>query len=347
MDITLESVHFSYPGSSREVIKNMSMSIRQGQLVAITGPPAVGFKTLTSLLASELLPDSGTVFVPPYLRVLRVAIQPVLWDGPLAMSVFFGLLGDERDIRIDDLKKLGSAEVERGLRICRRLNIPEHLLQLIREDVCGTAKKALQPSGTTGSLIRSMRVSDVAFHRISSSISASARAKIQLACALISDPPVLVLDRPLQALTIDDAFGVMECLREYVENRGLEKSRAHRHGRRPRTCIITSNSPTLMAGADEVFTIGDDGSLQPREDVGSLAHETEQLVHDREEAILSAKSRRPSKPSRVNAAGASPATRSFSFRRPETGAAVSPRASSDATAPPDRAPSRAHEPPTI
>lgn len=80
MEITLENVRFCYDG--KPIIKNLSMTIRQGQLVAITGPPSIGCKTLMRLLAGELLPDSGDLFVPPHLSALRVAIKPILGTGP-------------------------------------------------------------------------------------------------------------------------------------------------------------------------------------------------------------------------------------------------------------------------
>jgi ABC-type multidrug transport system ATPase subunit len=279
MEITFENVRFCYD-DGKPVISGLSMTIGQGQLVAITGPPSSGTKTLTRLLAGELLPDSGNLFVPTHLRLLRVAIKPILWDGPLALSVFYGLLGTHQCTRLEDYRNLQAAEIERGLRICRRLNIPEHLVNEIRDDITGAADEHEVDR----------HQSELKNHKVVSSIPASSRTKIQIACALISDPPILVLDKPLQSLTIADASRVMECLREFVDNRGLEKNTVHQYGRRPRTCIITSSSPMLLAAADEVLTISEDGSVKPNFDTEALMGETEKLIHDKEADVVRGKS---------------------------------------------------------
>jgi len=286
VDITVENVKFCYSGASSPIdwgTQGMSMRIGQGQLVAITGAPVFGSKTLTRLLAGELLPTEGHVFVPPHLRVLRVAIRPVLWDGPLAMNLFWGLMpqqGYTGLMRLEGYRKLPDGEIQRGLQICRRLDVPEHLIQKIQDDVCGS------PGDAAADASEAKQNSEL----LLASIPASARCKIQLACALICDPAVLVLDRPFQSLTVADASRVMECLREYVDRKGLERDEAHLRGRRPRTCILTSNSSMLLAGADEVFNVGEDHTIQVTSNTENLLGEAGKMIQNEEEHVVRCKS---------------------------------------------------------
>jgi len=164
---------------------------------------------------------------------------------------------------------------------------------MIRDDASGSdagmVSVGLRSCESDESFHKDVRAEELNNHKIVSSVPASVRTKIQIACALICDPPVLVLDKPLQFLAIDDATRVMECLREYVDNSGLERSEDHRHGRRPRTCIFTSSSAMFLAVADAVLTIGEDGAVKPTLETEKLVGETEKLIHDKEEGILRAK----------------------------------------------------------
>ena len=60
--IELENVGYSY-GEERPALRNIDMSIRQGQKVAILGPNGAGKSTLFHLLNGLISPESGTVTV--------------------------------------------------------------------------------------------------------------------------------------------------------------------------------------------------------------------------------------------------------------------------------------------
>lgn len=304
LDITLKDVAFSYfAGGELKVspsasaggggIRSITMQIKQGQLIAITGAKsAAGCKTLTRLLAGQLLPqgEKGGVdptctsekglFVSPHLRVLRVAVKPTLWDGSIAVNVFFGLLVRHGyTMRSSSCRELKDFEIERGLQICRRLRIPDDVIELLRDDLVVKVK-------TVGLGYRKAEVTNTekavyGYRKTLSRISASTRSKIQLACALISDPPVLVLDKPLQYLSMEDAAAVMECLREFVTLKGLEKGDDKEStlnpmlARRPRTVVISTSNKMMLTGADLVVTMNEDGIVSERADVENIANEME------------------------------------------------------------------------
>ncbi len=63
MDITLENVSYFYPGSEREALKNINLTIKSGTMMALVGESGSGKSTLLRLLNALRAPTSGRVLV--------------------------------------------------------------------------------------------------------------------------------------------------------------------------------------------------------------------------------------------------------------------------------------------
>jgi len=63
LEITLEGVGFTYPGTTREVLENINMHIPAGKAVAVVGDNGSGKTTLTKLITRFYDPDSGNIFI--------------------------------------------------------------------------------------------------------------------------------------------------------------------------------------------------------------------------------------------------------------------------------------------
>jgi ATP-binding cassette subfamily B protein len=61
--IRLEHVSFAYPGTSRVVLDDVSLTLPVGAVVAIVGENGAGKTTLVKLLAKMYEPSSGSIFV--------------------------------------------------------------------------------------------------------------------------------------------------------------------------------------------------------------------------------------------------------------------------------------------
>jgi ATP-binding cassette subfamily B protein len=61
--IRLEHVSFAYPGTSKRVLEDISLSFSAGSVVAIVGENGAGKTTLVKLLAKMYEPTSGAIFV--------------------------------------------------------------------------------------------------------------------------------------------------------------------------------------------------------------------------------------------------------------------------------------------
>lgn len=59
--IAFDNVSFSYRNSNRSALRNVSMTIRQGERIALVGPSGSGKSTIVSLLLRFFDPDSGTI----------------------------------------------------------------------------------------------------------------------------------------------------------------------------------------------------------------------------------------------------------------------------------------------
>ena len=59
--VTVEKLSFRYPGTDRDIFKDLSFTIEAEQRVAIIGPNGIGKTTLMRCLAGELTPTSGRI----------------------------------------------------------------------------------------------------------------------------------------------------------------------------------------------------------------------------------------------------------------------------------------------
>lgn len=62
-DIAFENVSFSYPGTDRQVLKNVTFRIKAGERVAFVGENGAGKSTIVKLLAGLYEPDAGRVLL--------------------------------------------------------------------------------------------------------------------------------------------------------------------------------------------------------------------------------------------------------------------------------------------
>ncbi|MBV6320214.1 peptidase domain-containing ABC transporter [Duganella violaceipulchra] len=98
--LTLTNVSFRYSDHEPFVLKNISLTIRSGESVAIIGPSGCGKSTLLNIIIGSLYPTSGNISMgdmllsPAELPILRSMIATVLQDdvlfaGSIAENICF------------------------------------------------------------------------------------------------------------------------------------------------------------------------------------------------------------------------------------------------------------------
>lgn len=84
-EISFDNVSFTYPGSDREVLHDLSVSIRSGEKIAIVGDNGSGKSTFISLLTGLFSPDKGQIQIgglplEAYKQMLRNKISVIFQD---------------------------------------------------------------------------------------------------------------------------------------------------------------------------------------------------------------------------------------------------------------------------
>ena len=183
--IAIDHVAFSYPGSARVVLDDVSLTIPQGQKVAVLGRSGSGKSTLASLIRGDLAPTSGSVTLngmpasrfgddmAKHIGVIQQ--QTYLFNMTLRENLRIGNPAATDDEVWEVLAHVGLADLARRL--------PEGLDTLVDE--------------------AGMRFSGGERHRIA------------LARVLLQDTPVILLDEPTVGL---DPVTERALLDTFVEN---------------------------------------------------------------------------------------------------------------------------------
>lgn len=175
-EIKFQNIQFSYDKKSEPVLRDINLTVRQGERIAIVGENGAGKTTLIKLLCGLYAPASGNIWInhknsadlPPKerFRLFGVVFQDYyLLPMSVAENISMQKLGEE------DTDKLKLALQEAGML--------EKISQL--------------PQGYESKLVKEVWKDAVEF-------SGGETQRLLLARALYKDAPVLILDEPTAAL---------------------------------------------------------------------------------------------------------------------------------------------------
>jgi ABC-type multidrug transport system fused ATPase/permease subunit len=234
-NVTFEHQH------GQAIFKDISLSLPQGHMVAITGPHNSGKATFVQLLCTIQLPRSGSIFVPSYLRVLHVSRSPLFMHSSLLHNLTLGLV---------------KVTMEEKHRICEILELLEmkSTAQVVKAEwdmafspEAASSERCEQSEDELTSILlcdelRFMHSSEMAWEH---SLTQSMKSRLHIARALIANPEVMVLDRTLEAFNEEAAIDILNILKQHVEERGLCKPHQTRSARRPRDVFFTTENRSL------------------------------------------------------------------------------------------------------
>lgn len=174
---------------SREVLRNICLDVRRGEILSVIGPSGAGKTTLLKLMNLLLNPDGGKIFFDgvdtdvdeKQRRVLRrkmgmVFQHPALFDTTVFNNVALGLM----------IRGFHKEEIEKRV-----------------ED-------ALRYVGLKGFAKRK-----------ASSLSAGEAQRVSLARALVLEPKLLLLDEPTANLDPGNVLQIEETIRRVNSERGV------------------------------------------------------------------------------------------------------------------------------
>lgn len=190
-DIVFDNVSFEYPARKKiAVLKDMSLSIKAGQKVALVGPSGAGKSTVIQLLMRFYVAGTGKVMVDGHdlneydLKYYRnnVGIVPqevMLFGGSIKDNIAYGKPGAENHEIWEAAKKANAFEFIQ--------NFPEGFDTMVGD-------RGIKLSG-------------------------GQRQRIAIARAILKDPAVLILDEATSALDAESELLVQEALDELMKSR--------------------------------------------------------------------------------------------------------------------------------
>jgi len=224
------------------VLQDINVEVDQGRLIAIIGQHRSGKSVFLQLLADMILPKEGSVFVPSHLRVLHVSREPMFLRMSLTHNLTLGL-PKEHKVDLNRVKAILS------------LMHLEHLNEVIDDEMrlqAGRLKPRTDGLVDVGVAIEMADPSPKVIAWLEM-VSHSTRMKLHIARALIANPNVMMLQRPLQSFNEEDGDQVLDLVRLHVESRGLGYPDANIQHRRPRTVIFIADTAAQASKADTVW----------------------------------------------------------------------------------------------
>ncbi|MGB0747837.1 MAG: type I secretion system permease/ATPase [Magnetospiraceae bacterium] len=226
--IEFQNVKFAYPGAEIPALMDVSLKVSPGEKVGIIGPVGSGKTTISRLLIGLFEPDEGAV----------------LLDGT-------------------DMRQIDPADIRRNVGMLMQ---DVTLFQgTVRENIAMGA-----PYADDAMIIRAARMAgvdqfverhplgyDMIVGERGQSLSGGQRQSIALARALLSDPPILIMDEPTSAVDL-------QWERQFVERlRGVTKDK---------TVVLISHRPSLFSLVDRLVVLGNGKVVAdgPRDDVLKL-----------------------------------------------------------------------------
>ncbi len=188
--IAFEDVSFRYPGANADALKGVSLTVWQGETVAIVGGNGSGKTTLLSLLLRLYEPARGRVLVDgrdiatatlPSLRrqIALVAQEAVLFNTSIAENIAYGS--------------------------------PE----ATREQVVAAARQAFADE-----FIRKLPDGyDTVIAERGSSLSGGQRQRIAIARAIGRDPAILILDEAMSQIDSESEARIQQALDAFAQGR--------------------------------------------------------------------------------------------------------------------------------
>jgi len=227
-EVVFRNVSFSYDVHG-EVLRNVTLSARRGEIIAIVGPSGVGKSTLVNLIPRFYDPTAGVIEIDGMdirratLKSLREQIgmvtqEIILFDDTVFTNVVYG--------RTD----VSPERVYRALDIANAVEFVEKLPQGLETR---TGEMGVRLSG-------------------------GQRQRIAIARAVVKDPPILILDEATSSLDAESEELVQEALDRLMEHRTTFVI-AHRLStvRRADTVLVLSEGQIVEQGThDELLASG-------------------------------------------------------------------------------------------
>jgi branched-chain amino acid transport system ATP-binding protein len=180
-------------------VRDVSISLRQGELHAIIGPNGAGKTTLVNMLSGEIRPTAGRI----ELMGREVAGEPAWRMTGLGVGRSFQRTNIFASLSVLENVRLAVQAVNAS---------PRHLLRDVSREtlLVERAERGLQHVGLDG-----------AASRIAGTLSHGEQRQLEIAMALASGPKVLLLDEPLAGMGPEESQRMTALLKGLAREHAL------------------------------------------------------------------------------------------------------------------------------
>lgn len=189
-EITFDHVTYRYPGSEQAALRDVSLTVKVGETIAIVGPNGSGKTTLLGLVPRLFDPESGAVRVDGVdirersITSLRrqigmVTQETIIFRGTIEYNIRYGSPGATR---------------EQVMEAARRARAHEFI-----EQMSGGYEAVVGDQGLT--------------------LSGGQRQRIAIARAILRDPRILILDEATSMIDADSEARIGEAMAEFTAGR--------------------------------------------------------------------------------------------------------------------------------
>lgn len=189
-ELQISDLTFTYPGSQRPSLRNISLNVPKGSSLAIVGRVGSGKTTLMNLLLRLYNPPQGTMFIDGHdiyelpLKTLRGSI------GYVPQEYFLFSTSISENIAFDP-QNYGNKQVREAAKIAQ-----------VHDNIVEFPQKFETRLGERGV-----------------SLSGGQRQRISMARALIKNPSILIFDDSLSAVDADTEERILRGLKRVMEGR--------------------------------------------------------------------------------------------------------------------------------
>jgi len=185
--LNLESVSLTYPGDERPAVENLSLSINQGELLAVVGPSGCGKSSTIGLLAGLTPATSG---------LLTLNDSPILAPGPDRAVVF------------------------QDYSLFPWMTALANIIFALEESGRATGKTANEQANKLLDMVGLSSYS----HKYPSELSGGMRQRVAIARAFALDAPVYLMDEPFGAVDAKNRVSLQDLLLKLWAGDGNKKT---------------------------------------------------------------------------------------------------------------------------
>jgi lipopolysaccharide export system ATP-binding protein len=189
MSLELKATHLAKSYKKRHVVRDVSMTVKAGEIVGLLGPNGAGKTTCFYMIVGLVKADKGQIFI------------------------------NDQDITayaMHDRARQGIGYLPQEASIFRKLSVEDNLMSILelRKDLTPSDRKA-----TLENLLQEFHITHIR-DSLGMSLSGGERRRVEIARALASEPKFILLDEPFAGVDPISVNDIKETVK-HLQSRGI------------------------------------------------------------------------------------------------------------------------------